>query len=196
MFVGWEGVGLCSYLLIGYWSRDREKADAGKKAFIVNRIGDVGFLVAMFLLFSTFGTVTSSVFPCRGSWITAGGLVDGDHALFLPGRSREERADAALSSGFPTPWRARRPCRRSSTRPRWSRQGVYLVARSSVALRAVALARGVVAGWGTHRALRGDHRAQAERHQEGPGVLDGLPARLHVHRGGRGARMPRACSTS
>ena len=46
MFVGWEGVGLCSYLLIGFWFSDKANADAGKKAFIVNRIGDFGFLVA------------------------------------------------------------------------------------------------------------------------------------------------------
>jgi NADH-quinone oxidoreductase subunit L len=52
MFVGWEGVGLCSYLLIGFWFSDRANADAGKKAFIVNRIGDFGFLVAMFLLYA------------------------------------------------------------------------------------------------------------------------------------------------
>ena len=45
MFVGWEGVGLCSYLLIGFWYSDRHNADAGKKAFIVNRIGDFGFLL-------------------------------------------------------------------------------------------------------------------------------------------------------
>ena len=57
MFVGWEGVGLCSYLLIGFWFKDREKADAGKKAFIVNRIGDFGFLIAMFLLYNTFHTL-------------------------------------------------------------------------------------------------------------------------------------------
>ena len=50
MFVGWEGVGLCSYLLIGFWYEDMEKAVAGKKAFIVNRIGDFGFLLAIFLL--------------------------------------------------------------------------------------------------------------------------------------------------
>ena len=57
MFVGWEGVGLCSYLLIGFWFENREFADAGKKAFIVNRIGDFGFLVAMFLIFTHFGTL-------------------------------------------------------------------------------------------------------------------------------------------
>jgi len=50
VFVGWEGVGLCSYLLIGFWFSDAEKALAGQKAFVVNRIGDFGFLVAMFLL--------------------------------------------------------------------------------------------------------------------------------------------------
>ena len=50
MFIGWEGVGLCSYLLIGFWFTDKANADAGKKAFIVNRIGDFGFLVAMFLI--------------------------------------------------------------------------------------------------------------------------------------------------
>jgi NADH-quinone oxidoreductase subunit L len=57
LFVGWEGVGLCSYLLIGFWFSDKANADAGKKAFIVNRIGDFGFLIAMFLLFANVGTL-------------------------------------------------------------------------------------------------------------------------------------------
>jgi len=60
MFIGWEGVGLCSYLLIGFWFTDQAKATAGKKAFIVNRIGDFGFLIGMFLIFTTFGTLTFS----------------------------------------------------------------------------------------------------------------------------------------
>ncbi len=53
MFVGWEGVGLCSYLLIGFWFTDIEKAKAGKKAFIVNRIGDFGFIIGIFLIWKT-----------------------------------------------------------------------------------------------------------------------------------------------
>ncbi|MBI1930737.1 NADH-quinone oxidoreductase subunit L, partial [Candidatus Poribacteria bacterium] len=57
MFIGWEGVGLCSYLLIGYWYEKKSATDAGKKAFIVNRIGDFGFLLGMFTLFSAFGTL-------------------------------------------------------------------------------------------------------------------------------------------
>jgi NADH-quinone oxidoreductase subunit L len=56
MFVGWEGVGLCSYLLIGFWFRKPSAADAGKKAFVVNRIGDFGFILGMLLVFTTFGT--------------------------------------------------------------------------------------------------------------------------------------------
>jgi NADH-quinone oxidoreductase subunit L len=58
MFVGWEGVGLASYLLIGFWFQKKSAADAGKKAFIVNRIGDFGFLIGMFLLLANFGTLT------------------------------------------------------------------------------------------------------------------------------------------
>src|SRR5437762_1184093 len=57
MFVGWEGVGLCSYLLIGYWYEKKSAADAGKKAFITNRIGDWGFVLGVFLVFYTFGTL-------------------------------------------------------------------------------------------------------------------------------------------
>jgi NADH-quinone oxidoreductase subunit L len=57
MFVGWEGVGLCSYLLIGFYFLRKSAADAGKKAFIVNRVGDTGFLLAIFLTSVTFGTV-------------------------------------------------------------------------------------------------------------------------------------------
>lgn len=57
MFVGWEGVGLCSYLLIGFWYEKKSASDAGKKAFVVNRVGDFGFILAILLIFVTFGTV-------------------------------------------------------------------------------------------------------------------------------------------
>jgi len=60
MFVGWEGVGLASYLLIGFWFQKTSAADAGKKAFIVNRIGDFGFLIGLFFLLALFGTLTFS----------------------------------------------------------------------------------------------------------------------------------------
>jgi len=57
LFVGWEGVGLCSYLLIGFWFEKKSASDAGKKAFIVNRIGDAGFVLGICLTFFTFGSL-------------------------------------------------------------------------------------------------------------------------------------------
>jgi NADH-quinone oxidoreductase subunit L len=63
MFVGWEGVGLCSYLLIGFYFKRKSAADAGKKAFIVNRIGDAGFLLGIFLVSATLGTVRFAEIP-------------------------------------------------------------------------------------------------------------------------------------
>jgi NADH-quinone oxidoreductase subunit L len=76
MFVGWEGVGLCSYLLIGFWFSDTANADAGKKAFIVNRIGDFGFLIAMLLLYAhiaslDFVGITQRVGDLAPSIVTA-----------------------------------------------------------------------------------------------------------------------------
>src|ERR1041384_4633919 len=57
MFVGWEGVGLCSYLLVGFWYQKKSASDAGKKAFIVNRIGDWGFILGVLLIFARFGSL-------------------------------------------------------------------------------------------------------------------------------------------
>ena len=64
MFMGWEGVGLCSYLLIGFWYQKKSASDAGKKAFVVNRIGDAGFLLGLFLIWQTFGSLHyADIFP-------------------------------------------------------------------------------------------------------------------------------------
>lgn len=87
MFVGWEGVGLCSYLLIGFWFTDSEKAAAGMKAFITNRVGDAAFLLGMFVLFMTFGTLNfhelNAMAPtvADASWL--GALTLGTMFLFI-----------------------------------------------------------------------------------------------------------------
>src|SRR5216110_382016 len=84
MFVGWEGVGLCSYLLIGFWFNEQVNADAGKKAFIVNRIGDVGFLIAMFLIFRATGSLDfGPVFGRAAAAFTPGGATVTAFTLFL-----------------------------------------------------------------------------------------------------------------
>ncbi|RMF69531.1 MAG: NADH-quinone oxidoreductase subunit L, partial [Calditrichaeota bacterium] len=73
LFVGWEGVGLCSYLLIGFWFENNDYAYAGRKAFVVNRVGDFGFLLGMFLIFMHFGTLNfDSVFSRAPEVLTAG----------------------------------------------------------------------------------------------------------------------------
>jgi len=78
LFVGWEGVGLCSYLLIGFYFLRKSASDAGKKAFIVNRIGDAGFILGLFLLVGTLGTLR---FTEVGPAIAAGGYQVGDAAM-------------------------------------------------------------------------------------------------------------------
>lgn len=62
MFIGWEGVGLCSYLLIGFWFKNRDYTNAAKKAFVMNRIGDLGFLVGMLLILFNYGTLSYNEF--------------------------------------------------------------------------------------------------------------------------------------
>jgi len=78
LFVGWEGVGLCSYLLIGFYFLRKSASDAGKKAFIVNRIGDTGFLLGLFLMLGTLGTIQ---FTEIGPAIAAGHFAMGDATL-------------------------------------------------------------------------------------------------------------------
>ncbi|MHB1178495.1 MAG: NADH-quinone oxidoreductase subunit L, partial [Daejeonella sp.] len=78
MFIGWEGVGLCSYLLIGFWFTNSSYASAAKKAFIMNRIGDLGFLIAIFLIFTTFNSVEfAAIFP------QATNMLAGDRVLII-----------------------------------------------------------------------------------------------------------------
>src|ERR1041384_5583093 len=95
MFIGWEGVGLCSYLLIGFWFAKPSAADAGKKAFVVNRIGDFGFLLRMFWLFKLFGTLDFQQVAARVGTLppelTFGALTGITLLLFLgaPGKSAQ-----------------------------------------------------------------------------------------------------------
>jgi NADH-quinone oxidoreductase subunit L len=78
LFIGWEGVGLCSYLLIGFWFKNHAYNDAAKKAFIMNRIGDLGFLIGLFLLITTFGSLSyAEIFPAAKFWDS------GNYIIFL-----------------------------------------------------------------------------------------------------------------
>ena len=121
MFVGWEGVGLCSYLLIGYWFSDKEKAAAGMKAFITNRIGDAGF----YWEFSRCSSRSarwispSSSACCRPRPKSAGRDRSRLRACFCLSGRPENPPRSLSTCGFPTRWRVRPRCRRSSTRRPW-----------------------------------------------------------------------------
>jgi NADH-quinone oxidoreductase subunit L len=154
MFIGWEGVGLCSYLLIGFWFEEKEKADAGLKAFLVNRIGDVGFLVAMFLIFSHLGTLDfRETFARAPQGLTAGGGAVTAIALFLfmgcVGKSEQIPLYVWLPDAMagPTPVSALIHAATMVT------AGVYLVARTNVLFAMAPEASAVVAGVGALTAL-------------------------------------------
>ena len=131
LFVGWEGVGVCSYLLIGFWYRQRANADAGRKAFIVNRIGDAGFLLASFLVAATFGTLTIADANAQaGSFAFGAGVLTAIGLLFLlaaAGKSAQLPLHVWLPDAMagPTPVSALIHAATMVT------AGVYLVARLS-----------------------------------------------------------------
>ena len=154
MFVGWEGVGLCSYLLIGFWFRDREKADAGKKAFIVNRIGDFGFLVAMFLIFANLRTLDFvGVFDAAPAAFAYGGAVVTAIALFLFLGATGKSAQIPLYIWLPDAMAGPTPVSALIHAATMVTGGVYLVARSSVLFALAPAASITVAGVGALTAL-------------------------------------------
>jgi NADH-quinone oxidoreductase subunit L len=154
MFVGWEGVGLCSYLLIGFWFRDREKANAGKKAFIVNRIGDFGFLVAMFLIFSNLGTLDFvEVFEAAPATFAFGGAVVTAITLFLFLGAVGKSAQIPLYVWLPDAMAGPTPVSALIHAATMVTAGVYLVARSSVLFALAPVSSITVAGIGALTAI-------------------------------------------
>jgi NADH-quinone oxidoreductase subunit L len=154
MFVGWEGVGLCSYLLIGFWFKDRDKADAGKKAFIVNRIGDVGFLIAMFLIFSNLGSLDFvTVMAAAPATFAFGGAVITAITLFLFLGAAGKSAQIPLYVWLPDAMAGPTPVSALIHAATMVTAGVYLVARSSVLFALAPLSSITVAGIGALTAL-------------------------------------------
>jgi NADH-quinone oxidoreductase subunit L len=131
MFVGWEGVGLCSYLLIGYWYSEKANADAGKKAFVMNRIGDFGFLVAMFLLFANLGTLDFVGVAGRVSELSEGGAVITAIGLFFFLGCAGKSAQIPLYTWLPDAMAGPTPVSALIHAATMVTAGVYLVARSS-----------------------------------------------------------------
>jgi NADH-quinone oxidoreductase subunit L len=149
MFVGWEGVGLCSYLLIGYWFSDREKADAGKKAFVVNRIGDFGFVVAMMLLFATFRTLDFvPLFHDAATGLAYGGPLVTAITLFFFLGATGKSAQIPLYIWLPDAMAGPTPVSALIHAATMVTAGVYMVARSSVLYALSPVGSATVAGVG------------------------------------------------
>ncbi|MBN2226801.1 MAG: NADH-quinone oxidoreductase subunit L [candidate division Zixibacteria bacterium] len=133
MFVGWEGVGLCSYLLIGFWFEKKSASDAGKKAFIVNRIGDFGFLIGLFIIFWQVGSLNYAdvfarapeVFAVGGGVITAATLL-----LFLGATGKS--AQIPLFVWLPDAMEGPTPVSALIHAATMVTAGVYMIARSNV----------------------------------------------------------------
>ena len=154
MFVGWEGVGLASYLLIGFYFKKKSAADAGKKAFIVNRIGDFGFLLAMFLMIAHFGSLSfSTVFTAISAHPQMqGGFVTAIALLLLLGAAGKS-AQIPLYVWLPDAMEGPTPVSALIHAATMVTAGVYVIVRSHVLFSRSPFALGVVAIIGAATAL-------------------------------------------
>src|SRR5690348_1155176 len=154
MFVGWEGVGLCSYLLIGFWFDVTANADAGKKAFIMNRIGDFGFLAAMFLLFQSTGALDfTTVFAQAPTAFAPGSGTVTAITLFLFLGCAGKSAQIPLYTWLPDAMAGPTPVSAIIHAATMVTAGVYLVARANLLFALAPVSSAVVAGVGALTAL-------------------------------------------
>ena len=154
MFVGWEGVGLCSYLLIGFWFTEQVNADAGKKAFIVNRVGDFGFLIAMFLIFQHAGSLNfTAVFAQARSLFPLGSAAVTAITLFLFLGCTGKSAQIPLYTWLPDAMQGPTPVSALIHAATMVTAGVYLEARCNLLFALAPVSSAVVAGVGALTAL-------------------------------------------
>ncbi|MDQ2668713.1 MAG: NADH-quinone oxidoreductase subunit L, partial [Gemmatimonadota bacterium] len=132
MFVGWEGVSLCSYLLVGFWFSDKTNADAGKKAFVVNRVGDFGFLVAMFMLFANVGKLDFVGVNAAVAALPVGGVLITAICLFFFVGCAGKSAQIPLYVWLPDAMAGPTPVSALIHAATMVTAGVYLIARSNV----------------------------------------------------------------
>ncbi len=154
MFVGWEGVGLCSYLLIGFWYKEKAPADAGKKAFVVNRVGDYGFLLGMMLIFVLFGSLDFlKVFPAAPETLPYGGLAATMITILLFVGATGKSAQIPLYTWLPDAMEGPTPVSALIHAATMVTAGVYMVARCSALFVLAPVSMSVVAIIGVGTAL-------------------------------------------
>ena len=183
-FVGWEGVGLCSYLLIGFWFTDPQKAAAGMKAFVTNRIGDAGFLIGIFLLFYTFNTVNYAELAARMPASAEVGLFRSDRdGVSLPCSSAPlaSRRRFRFMFGFPDAMAGPTPVSALIHAATMVTAGVYMIVRmSGVFIMAPCGPAHCGLDWGADSTRRGDDRNHAMGHQEDLGLFDSVAIGIYV----------------
>ena len=132
MFIGWEGVGLCSYLLIGFWYTNPSYADAAKKAFVMNRIGDLGFLLGIFLLVNSFGSVAyADIFPKAVSVVGSGAPIVLITLLLFVGAVGKS-AQLPLFTWLPDAMAGPTPVSALIHAATMVTAGIYMIARSNI----------------------------------------------------------------
>jgi NADH-quinone oxidoreductase subunit L len=148
LFLGWEGVGLCSYLLIGFWFDDEAKARAGMKAFIANRIGDAGFIIGMIILFRAFGTLNMHELAemAPGSELSLTILPIATLLLFVGATGKS--AQIPLFVWLPDAMAGPTPVSALIHAATMVTAGVYLVARNSVLFALAPTTMSIIAGVG------------------------------------------------
>jgi proton-translocating NADH-quinone oxidoreductase chain L len=155
MFVGWEGVGLCSYLLIGFWFRKKSAADAGKKAFVVNRIGDFGFILGTLLIFTLFGTLDfQGVAAQVNTWPvehSMGAVTIATLLLFLGATGKS--AQIPLYTWLPDAMEGPTPVSALIHAATMVTAGVYMIGRNAVLFGHAPITLAVVAAIGVATAL-------------------------------------------
>ena len=154
LFIGWEGVGLCSYLLIGFWFTEEANAKPGLKAFIMNRIGDFGVLVAMFVLWRELGTLDFATIAARApGTLEAGGTIVTLITLFIFLGCTGKSAQIPLYTWLPDAMAGPTPVSALIHAATMVTAGVYLVARTNVLFAMAPLSSAVVAGIGAVTAI-------------------------------------------
>ncbi len=147
MFIGWEGVGLCSYLLIGFWYKNRDYTNAAKKAFVMNRIGDLGFIVGMLLVLYHYGTLTyGEFFPQLRlqTDLTASNVKEWIAICFFIGATGKS-AQIPLFTWLPDAMAGPTPVSALIHAATMVTAGIYMIARSHVLYNLAPMAREIVA---------------------------------------------------
>ena len=151
LFIGWEGVGLCSYLLIGYWFKNIDYGNAAKKAFIMNRIGDLGFLIAIFWMINQFGSVTFGEVFTKASTVPVAALTGITLLLFVGATGKS--AQIPLYTWLPDAMAGPTPVSALIHAATMVTAGIYMIARSNILYSLAPTTQTVVAVIGLATAL-------------------------------------------